>query len=72
MKISLKPFAVECENSEAWCADDTLTGICIACGTISEGECEPDACAYPCTECEENAVYGFSELVIMGKVSIVD
>jgi hypothetical protein len=72
MKITLKPFHVVCCESEAWCADDTLTGICILCGATHEGECEPDARGYYCTECGVNAVYGFSELVMMGKVSIKD
>jgi hypothetical protein len=72
MKVSLKPFTVECEESEAWWADDTLTGICILCGATHEGECEPDARNYYCTECGNKGVYGFSELVMMGKVSITD
>lgn len=71
MKISLKPFHVVCENSEAWCLDDTLTGICTSCGYVAEGECEPDASEYYCTECGKNTVYGFTELVMLGKVYII-
>ena len=41
------------------------TGICIKCGA-DRGECEPDARGYPCDECGERAVYGVSELVLMG------
>jgi hypothetical protein len=39
-------------------------GICIACGAEQDG-CEPDAQRYQCEACEEDAVYGAEELLLM-------
>jgi hypothetical protein len=39
-------------------------GICIACGDDADG-CEPDARKYRCESCEERAVYGCEELLLM-------
>ena len=39
-------------------------GICIACGEDAEG-CEPDAREYTCDCCDENAVYGAEELMLI-------
>lgn len=39
-------------------------GICIACGEDVEGV-EPDARQYECESCEERAVYGAEELMII-------
>jgi len=46
-------------------------GRCIACGAEAYG-CEPDACEYPCGECNEDRVYGIEELLLMGLVLITD
>lgn len=48
---------------EAVEADDNL-GFCLKCGAEAS-EVEPDARAYTCEECNENAVYGAQELLIM-------
>lgn len=40
-------------------------GICVVCGEV-RGGCEPDARNYPCESCGKQAVYGASELVLMG------
>ena len=42
-------------------------GFCLACGAEAFGV-EPDARKYRCEECDERAVYGAEELVIMGRV----
>ena len=39
-------------------------GFCTACGNEQDG-CEPDARNYECEVCEEPAVFGASELLIM-------
>lgn len=39
-------------------------GFCLSCGEDAEG-CEPDACGYPCEACEEEAVYGAEEVLLM-------
>ena len=41
------------------------TGFCVKCGDEREG-CEPDARRYPCESCDERAVYGAEELMLMG------
>ncbi len=48
---------------EAVEADDNL-GFCRACGAEAFNV-EPDARKYKCEECDENEVYGASELLIM-------
>lgn len=40
-------------------------GICIECGQQADG-CEPDARRYRCAVCGARAVYGASELLMMG------
>jgi len=46
-------------------ADDWSEGFCLACRAPREC-CEPDASAYPCDECGENAVYGPHWIAIAG------
>ena len=48
---------------EACQADDNL-GYCLACGDEAYGV-EPDARRYTCESCEEPAVYGAEEIVMM-------
>ena len=45
-------------------ADDCI-GFCLACGEEVYGV-EPDARRYECESCEENAVYGAEEILLMG------
>lgn len=40
-------------------------GFCLACGEEQEG-CEPDARGYTCESCDEPAVYGAEEVLMMG------
>jgi len=44
-------------------------GRCILCGASREG-CEPDARKYTCEKCDQPAVYGLEELLLMGYVRI--
>jgi hypothetical protein len=46
---------------------DGNVGYCIKCGA-EKYDCEPDAREYACDECEEHAVYGAEELLVMGLV----
>jgi hypothetical protein len=52
------------EGAQAQMCDLENPGICIACGDDADG-CEPDARAYRCESCEERAVYGCEELLLM-------
>ena len=46
-------------------------GFCIYCG--SEHDCiEPDARKYQCENCNKAGVYGTEELLIMGRITIVN
>ena len=49
-------------------ADYDMAGFCLACGWRRENV-EPDAKNYECHACERRAVYGASEIAIMGLVS---
>lgn len=51
--------------------DSDYNGVCLACGKIATGSTEPDAREYQCEFCEENRVFGFQELLVMGKLKIV-
>ena len=44
--------------------DDDCEGVCLACGETAYGV-EPNARRYTCEECNEKAVYGAEELLIM-------
>jgi hypothetical protein len=47
---------------------DYGNGICLACGEIQWGGCEPDARNYECESCGKNRVYGLEEAIIGGYV----
>lgn len=51
--------------------NDMMEGICLTCGAV-RGCCEPDARHYPCEECEESNVFGVEELMLMGKITLID
>jgi DNA-directed RNA polymerase subunit RPC12/RpoP len=46
-------------------------GLCVKCGYDQWGV-EPDAEKYKCEECGSRAVYGTENLLMMGRVDIVD
>jgi len=48
----------------AACEEDDHLGFCIACGEEAYGV-EPDARRYVCECCDEKAVYGAEELLLM-------
>jgi hypothetical protein len=50
--------------------DDNQMGMCIKCGEMSDGDCEPDARRYPCGACKKNAVYGMQEMMLMGWIEL--
>jgi hypothetical protein len=50
--------------------DDGYIGLCLACKEPQEN-CEPDAHKYTCESCGENAVYGVSELLLMGELEVI-
>lgn len=51
---------------------DGYDGICLACGEWTTGDCEPDAREYKCEACEELAVHGAEEALLMGRIEISD
>jgi len=51
---------------------ETYSGICLACKDTTFGGVEGDARKYKCESCDENQVYGTEELLIMGKIDIID
>lgn len=54
-------------------ADDyheDLNGICLGCGEVQYGGCEPDAERYRCESCGVNEVYGLQQALLMGRVNV--
>lgn len=51
--------------------EDNYYGLCISCGFEQEGV-EPDGRKYECDECGKHAVYGIHELLISGKLTVVE
>ena len=62
-------FAFEMTVPEFNELDDNNGGLCIRCGDEVDGV-EPDARKYECEGCGHNGVYGVSELLIMGLITI--
>lgn len=46
-------------------------GMCLECGEI-QGCCEPDAENYECESCEAEAVMGFEQMLVEGKIEFID
>lgn len=46
-------------------------GVCLKCLYAQEG-CEPDARRYKCEGCDQRAVYGIEELLLMGQIQFID
>lgn len=49
---------------------ESNSGICTACGEISESFCEPDARNYLCDSCGKRQVYGMDELLLSGAITL--
>jgi hypothetical protein len=47
-------------------------GLCIACGTWTEGGVEPDADGYECPACDEGAVMGAEQAALTKNLEIID
>lgn len=52
-------------DDEMYEVNDSDEGFCLGCGS-TQGCVEPDARRYKCESCDENLVFGFQELLIMG------
>lgn len=50
---------------------DESCGICRTCGGTT-GCCEPDARNYVCEGCGDSEVFGLEELLLMGRLVLVD
>jgi hypothetical protein len=51
---------------------DSYDGICLACGEIKFGDCEPDAEEYECDACGEHAVRGIENALIAGDIEFIE
>ena len=58
-------------ESEMWEMDDNSTGVCLNCGEVEEGRCEPDAVGYECSNCGEMMLCATTELALMGRIRII-
>ena len=45
-------------------------GICLRCGEIQFGGCEPDARHYECEVCGARNVFGMEEALLMGNIIV--
>lgn len=52
--------------------EEGLNGVCLACGEIQYGGCEPDAREYVCPSCDAHKVYGLEEALFMGAIELAD
>jgi len=58
-------------KSEYLSRSEDYEGKCIKCGADAFGV-EPDARKCECDECGEMAVYGLEELLLMGRIEIIE
>lgn len=65
-------LTVQMTEEEYLAACDNMDGVCLACGEMQDGGCEPDARNYPCYACEATEVYGVEWALVMGNVEIID
>lgn len=49
---------------------DASGGLCLSCGELAWGDCEPDARNYPCESCEKPRVFGAEEARMMGAIEV--
>ena len=47
-------------------------GLCLACGEINHGGCEPDAEEYLCESCGEDKVMGFEQALVCGHIEFCE
>jgi hypothetical protein len=52
--------------------EEGCNGVCLACGEIQYGGCEPDAHEYVCASCDTPKVYGLEEALFMGAITLAD
>lgn len=60
---SNRTFTIE----EVTDARNSQSGLCLSCGAEQPGV-EPDAREYTCESCDEDAVFGAEEIMLMGLV----
>lgn len=70
-KSGKKFFRIEMDEATYRWHDEDYYGFCIACGEEAM-QCEPDARHYKCESCNEDSVFGASELLIMGFILITE
>lgn len=66
-----KPLVFKLTEQEFRHHDSEHGGYCLACGAEAYGV-EPDARRYRCEDCDAPKVYGASELLLMGRIEIID
>ena len=65
--IKIMPFPLRgiiLDSAIEACQEDDNLGFCLACGDEAYGV-EPDARRYTCESCDQPAVYGAEEILIM-------
>lgn len=76
LKAKIKP-TIDADHPVKMTMDDynekreSYDGICVACGEVKFGDCEPDAENYHCDNCDADAVQGIENLVVAGLIEII-
>lgn len=65
MKTNYKPTDTQVEIAMELASEDAGFGLCLACGSDTDGV-EPDARNRRCYVCDECAVFGAEEVILMG------
>jgi hypothetical protein len=65
-------FPIQMSSEDYALGVDDSNGICLACGEIQFGGCEPDAENYRCSECHKPAVMGYEHALICGDIDVID
>lgn len=63
-------MAIELTEQEYHELNEGCMGVCLKCGNDQFG-CEPDARGRVCESCNEPAVYGVEEALLMGAIEFV-
>lgn len=73
MRLNEKTRQVEMTEGEyhSLVFGDGTPGFCLACGSDCV-DCEPDARRRKCEGCGERRVYGIEELMVMGKITLIE
>lgn len=72
MSKPARPVVFRMTEDDYHMHNDSHDGGCLSCGEIKDGGCEPDARNYACDACGAKQVFGIEELMICGRIEIIE